>query len=173
MAAWISARIPDRTQALPGIVEHRYGKGRVIYLAPRFGEIYARFAFPHWRRLLDTVLKRVAAAPAPIRVKAPLCVSAYAWEQTDKNRWVIHLINDLDETGRPRGRVYSAKNDAAGSLPRTRTIFVEDIELTVLKSGATKVELPLEGKRLRARKIRGGIAVNLKRMDQHALLVVS
>jgi hypothetical protein len=172
-AAWISARIPKATQAIPGIVEHRYGKGKVIYLAPRFGEIYARFPFPHWRRLFETALARVASRPAPIETDAPRSVSIYAWNQPAASRWVIHLINDLDESGRVRGRVYSEKNQSPDCVPRTRTIAIEDIEVTVRRPGISRVELPLEKKRLVVRKVRGGIRFTLKRLEQHALVVVS
>ncbi len=43
--AWIKPlHEPDvKVQALPGIVEHAFGKGKVIYVAPRIGQKYARF----------------------------------------------------------------------------------------------------------------------------------
>jgi len=157
---------------LPGIVENRFGKGRSIYISPRLGEIYARYPFMLWRRLVRKAMDRVASRPAPVEVTGPLCVTAYSWEQAGQNRWVIHLINDLDETGRPRGRMAFGKNDFYGSCPRTRLISAEGIDVTVRKAGATRAHLPLEGKELPVRKIKDGLKVRIRRMDQHAMIVV-
>lgn len=157
---------------LSGIVESRYGKGKVMYIASRLGETYARYPFLVWRRLVAEALKRVSPRPQPVEVKAPLCVTAYPWRQPEQNRWVIHLINDLDEMGRTRGRMGFGINDMPGSCPRTRTIPIEGIELTIRKPGATKASLPLEGKELKVRQVKGGIKVRIRRMEQHAMIVV-
>ena len=171
--AWIEALKAGRQQKIPGIVENRYGKGRAIYLSPRFGEIYARFPFLPWRRLLAEALDRVASRPAPVTVKAPLCVSIHTWEQPAQNRWVIHLLNDLDETGRPHGRMVFAPNDVAGSFPRTRTMSVRNVDVIIRKPGASRAELPLEGVELPVRKVKDGIKVRIRTLDQHAMIVVS
>jgi hypothetical protein len=171
--ATVRAHADPRRPVLPGIVASGYGKGKVLYIAARLGETYARYPFLIWRRLMAEALKRVTPRPAPVEVEAPLCVTSYAWEQPADNRWVIHLLNDLDETGRPRGRMSAGKNDMYGSCPRTRTVPVENIVLTLRKRDATRAFLPLEGKELKVRKVRDGIKVRLRRLDQHALIVVA
>lgn len=158
---------------LPGIVESRYGKGRVIYFAPRLGEIYARYPFPLWRRLLETAARRVAARPPDVEVRAPLCVTAYSWEQSTTGGWIIHLINELDETGRPRGRMPEGKNPLYGSLPRGGTVPVDHVEILVRKPGATRAELPLEGRALTVVPEDGALRILLGRLEQHSLVVVS
>jgi hypothetical protein len=121
---------------------------------------------------MQKALDRVAPAPAPVEVKAPLCVSAYAWEQPQNNRWVIHLLNDLDEAGRTRGRMGGGKNDFPGSRPREGTIPVEGIDVTIRKAGAKRAYLPLENQELPVRQVKGGIKVRIRRMDQHTMVVV-
>ncbi len=170
--ATIRAHADPKLPALAGIVESRYGKGKVVYVAARLGETYARYPFQLWRRLMAKALKIVSPRPQPVEVKAPLCVTAYAWDQPAQNRWVIHLLNDLDESGRPRGRMGSGKNDMYGSCPRTATVPVGGIEVTIRKAGATRVSLPLEGKDLKVRQVKGGIKVRINRMLQHAMLVI-
>ncbi len=159
--------------ALPGLVTRRYGRGRVVYLAPRFGELYARYPYAAWRNLLQAALDFVAPTPPPLEVDAPQCVNAYAWDQPASGRWMIHLINDLDETGRPRGRMGTQKNDQPGSYPRTRPIPVGPVDVLVRKPGARRVELPLEGRRLKATPVEGGLKVRLTTVGPHTLLAVS
>jgi hypothetical protein len=170
--AWIKSVVNLSAPAMPGIVENRFGAGRAIYIAPRLGEMYARYPYASWRRLMQKALDRVAPAPAPVEVKAPLCVSAYAWEQPQNNRWVIHLLNDLDEAGRTRGRMGGGKNDFPGSRPREGTIPVEGIDVTIRKAGAKRAYLPLENQELPVRQVKGGIKVRIRRMDQHTMVVV-
>jgi len=170
--ATIRAHADPQLPSLAGIVESRYGKGKVVYIATRLGETYARYPFLLWQRLMARALKCVAPRPQPVEVKAPLCVTAYSWDQPDQNRWVIHLLNDLDECGRPRGRMGTGKNDLYGSCPRTATVPVKGIEVTIRKPGATRVSLPLEGKELKVRPVKGGIKVRVNRMGQHVMLVI-
>ena len=56
-----------------------------------------------WRTLFKHALDNVAK-PSPIELDAPICVSIYHWLKEDGSI-VIHLINDLDENGRLRGRL--------------------------------------------------------------------
>jgi hypothetical protein len=44
--------------------------------------------------------------------------------------------------------------------------------VTVRRPGASKADLPLEGRRLPVKKIKGGIRFVVPRLDQHALIVV-
>ncbi len=159
----------------PAIVEHRFGRGRVIYLAWRFGEFYARMPHVPWRRVMETALRRVAAHPAPVEVLGPQCVSVASWIQKSQRRWVIHLINDLDENGRPRARMtpYDASPAWPGSQPRTRTIPVDGVELILRKRGLQKIELPLEGRTLQAKSTTDGYRVKVGRLGQHRLLVLT
>jgi hypothetical protein len=170
--AWLRPLAEGQTGQLPGIVESRYGKGRVIYLAPRLGESYARYPLLLWRRLLDTAVRRVAARPPDVEVRAPLCVTAYSWEQSTTGGWVIHLINDLDETGRPRGRMPQGRNPLYGSHPRGGSVPVDDVEIVVRKPGATRADLPLEGRMLPVTRQGDALRIRVGRLEQHSLVMV-
>lgn len=170
--AWVRPMVVGSTGRVPGIVESRYGKGKVIYLAPRFGEIYARYPFPLWRRLMDRAVREAAARLPPVEVRAPLCVTVYSWEQPERNRWVIHLINDLDQTGRPRGRMPEGKNQLYGSQPREGCIPVDGVDLVVRLPGAARAELPLEGRTLDVTRQDGALHIRIGRVEQHSLVVV-
>jgi len=167
----------DKRQRLPGIVENRYGKGKAIYICNRIGETYSRIPAELWRRLLSEAVRRVAARPPDVEVKAPQCVTQHAWEQAEHNRWIIHLINDLDESGRPRNRLPGehdqGKDRIPGCLPRSRTVPIHNVDVIIRKPGATRASLPLEGLDLPVRKLKDGIKVRIRKLDQHAMFVVS
>jgi len=170
--ASVGSTDPARSNRYPGIVRHGYGKGKVVYIAPCLGQIYARYPYTMWQRVLRHALDLVAPRPAGVAVSAPQCVTAYAWEQPPQRRWIVHLINDLDETGRPRGRMGAGRNDQAGSFPRTRTIPVDGVEVIVRKPGATRASLPLEGRELAVAQRDGALHIQVGRVDQHTLIVV-
>jgi hypothetical protein len=87
---------------------------------------------------------------------------------------VIHLINDLDETGRPRGRLSSEKDEVNHPMaaPRTRVIPVGGLQVLVRKPGATAARLPLEKRSLEARPTKDGLLVEVGCIEQHLMLVV-
>ncbi len=63
-------------------------------------------------------------------------------------------------------------NDMPGSRPREGTVSVGPIDVTVRKPSAARAYLPLEGIDLPVRKVKGGIKLRLRRIDQHAMIVV-
>jgi hypothetical protein len=154
-------------------VESRYGKGKVIYLAPRLGEIYARYPFPLWRRIMGRAVREAASRLPPVEVNAPLPVTVYSWEQPDKGRWVIHLINDLDQTGRPRGRMPEGTNALYGSRPREGCVPIDGVELIVRKPGATKTALPLEARVPQTAQDDDALRIEVGRVEQHCMVTVS
>jgi hypothetical protein len=162
----------DASERAPGIVESRYGKGKVIYLSPRLGEIYARYPYPLWRRMMDRAVREAASRPPPVEVRAPLPVTVYSWEQPDEGRWVIHLINDLDQTGRPRGRMPENENALYGSRPREGCMPVDGVELIVRKPGATGADLPLENRSLETTSEGDAMRIHVGRVAQHSLITV-
>ncbi len=174
VVAWMRPLRSGIQERFPGIVLSRHGKGRVVYLAPRLGEIYARYPFPVWRRILERAVREATATPPPVEVLAPLSVTLYVWEQAAENRWIIHLINDLDQTGRPRGRMAEGTNPLYGSQPREGAIPVEGVELLVRRPGSRLAELPLENRTLgMTREADGALRIRVGRLVQHAMVVVS
>lgn len=158
----------------PGIVENTFGKGKTVYVSQRFGETYGRLPFPVWRRVMERALAYVAPRPPPIEVKAPLSVSVALWEQPQaKGRWVIHLLNDLDVTGRPAARGYGGlKTGKTGARPREGVLPVDGVEVMVRKPGATHAYAPLTGKPFATEGRGDGLLIRVGRVEQHALVVV-
>jgi hypothetical protein len=87
--------------SFPAIVARRFGKGKVVYLAPGVDAALWSYSFPYQRRLLARALEWAAAAPPKIRVQAPMCVQAAFYEQqrAGRRQAVIHLYNNLNTTG--------------------------------------------------------------------------
>ena len=75
----------------------------------------------------------------------------------------MHLINDLDETGRPRVRMTLAGDVStwSGNQPRTKIIPVDGVELLVRRPDATEAYLPLENRQLPVEKTDQGLRVKV------------
>ncbi len=100
-AAVVMGLIPEgQDKSLPAPVVQSYGKGRVIYLAAAVDAAMWSYAYPYQRRLLARGIAWAAAKPAPVSVKAPMCVQATYFQQTDKHsrRLIVHLFNGMNTT---------------------------------------------------------------------------
>ncbi len=86
----------------------------------------------------------------------------------------MHLINDLDETGRPRVRMTLAGDVStwSGNQPRTKIIPVDGVELLVRRPDATEAYLPLENRQLPVEKTDQGLRVKVGRVEQHSMIVI-
>ena len=90
----------EGSAAVPGIVAHTYGRGRVVYLAGGFDSAYYLYAYPYQRLLLKNAIDWAASSPAPISVEAPMCVHTTMMRQLAGNseRLIVHLYSDLNTT---------------------------------------------------------------------------
>lgn len=166
--------MPPKGPAWPAVVQNTFGKGKVVYISTRFGETYARLPFPLWRKVMELALKFVSPTQQPIEVKAPACVTVKAWEQPQENgRWVIHLLNDLDATGRAAGRGYGGLNNGrANARPREGTVPVDNVEILVRKDGAKSARLVPQNCALKVEQVDGGLLIKPGPLDMHTMIVV-
>jgi hypothetical protein len=96
----------ETDQRLPGVIQHQFGKGRVVYFATGVDAALWSYAYPYQRRLLARALEWAAGGSPPVAVHAPMCVQASYFVQSKNgdNRTVIHFFNGLNTTanhGRP------------------------------------------------------------------------
>jgi type 1 glutamine amidotransferase len=77
----------------PAILANKYGRGRAVYFSAQVGAMYAMDSYWEARKLIANAVRWAAAAPAPVEVDAPVCIELTTWDQDDKNRRVIHLVN--------------------------------------------------------------------------------
>ena len=70
----------------------------MAYFAAGLDAALWSYAYPYQRRLLARAVEWAAREPAPLRVKAPLCVQATSWTQDDGKRLIVHLFNGINTT---------------------------------------------------------------------------
>lgn len=163
----VAGMTPDgESRQLPGIVARQFGKGRVVYFAAGLDAAMWSYAYPYQRRMLARSLAWAARAPAPIAVKAPMCVQATCYRQADRNgrRVIVHLFNGINTTanhGLP-----------AADVPlREEVVPIHDIEIRFTGKTPRSFHLEPGSHRLDARRDGDATVVVVPRLDVHAILV--
>ncbi len=153
--------------ALPGVVTHAHGKGRVAYLAAGFDSAYYLYPYPYQRLILKNAIQWAAAAPAPMTVEAPMCVHTTLMRQVkpDGERLIVHLFNDLNTT-------------AHHALPvddvplREEVVPIHDVRLTFAPGYRfRRIHLEPEGKELEIIKTAEGTVVVVPRLEVHSMVI--
>lgn len=152
--------------ALPGIVTHPYGKGRVVYMPAGFDSAYYLYAYPYHRLLLAQAIRQVAPAPFGITVEAPMCVHTTFLRQkkASQSRLVVHLYNDLNSTAG------HAKPDDDVPL-REEVIPIHSIRVRFAGYRITRVHLEPEAKPLPMTRTKEGWEVVVPALNIHSMVV--
>ena len=155
---------------MPGVITHKYGRGRVVYLAAGFDAAYYLYSYPYQRLILKHAIQWSADGPQPVTVEAPMCVHATLMRQTRKTsagdeRLVLHLFSDLNTT-------------AHHALPvddvplREEVVPIHNIRLMFAPGYRfRKVHLEPEGLDLKFEATAQGTTVTVPRLDVHAMVV--
>lgn len=153
--------------AMPAVVARSHGKGRVVYLPAGLDAAYYLYPYPYQRLVLKHAIEWAAAAPAPLRVEAPMCVHATFFRQQKPgiDRLLVHLFNDLNTTA-----FHALPND---DVPlREEVVPISDIKLTFdPKYRIRRVHLEPQGTELRTEPIDGKIRVVVPRLELHSIVV--
>ncbi|HEV3345173.1 MAG TPA: alpha-amylase family protein [Pirellulales bacterium] len=85
-------------EPMPAIVARSFGRGKVVYLAAAIDAALWSYAYPYQRRLLARSLEWAAREPPPLEVKAPLCVQATYFLQSDQagKRLIVQFFNGIN-----------------------------------------------------------------------------
>ena len=163
---WIrDASGPDANE-WPAVVVRKHGKGKVVYLAAGFDAAYYLYSYPYQRLVLKSAVEWAAASPAPVTLKAPMCVQMNVTRQTKggKDRLVIHLFNNVNTTG----------NHAlpADDVPlREETIPIHDIQVRLGPYRPTRIRLEPEGIDLKIERTAEGTSATVPRLRVHSMVV--
>jgi hypothetical protein len=149
-------------------VAHRFGKGRVVYLAAGFDAANYLYAYPYQRLVLRHAIDWAAAERPPVTVEAPMCVHATLMRQSaggGAERLVAHLYSDLNTTA------FHAL--PADDVPlREEAVPIHDIQLTFHpRYRFRKVHLEPEGRELATSRTPEGTRVVVPRLDIHTMVV--
>jgi hypothetical protein len=151
---------------VPAAVLRSFGAGRVAYFPAAIDAALWSYAYPYQRRLLVRAIEWAARHPAPIAVKAPLCVQATHLTQTDKKgrRIVLHLFNGVNTTanhGLP-----------AMDVPlREEVIAIHGIEVRFAKDAPKHFRCEPGGREVQVRRDGEAAIVQLPPLEIHAMLV--
>ena len=162
---YLQPRAGAKGEAVPAILTHQYGAGRVVLFAAGMDAANYLTPYPYYREALRAAIEHVASAPPPVRVKAPMCVHAVVTRQTrDGERLVIHLYNDVNTTafhGLP-----------ADDVPlREEVIPIHDIGITLDGYNIRRCHVEPEGIELTIT-LEGNLQrVTIPRLDIHTLVV--
>jgi hypothetical protein len=151
---------------LPMLIQRSFGAGRVAYFAGAVDAALWSYAYPYQRRMLSSAIGWAASKPAPISVKAPMCVQAGYFEQNDKagRRVVVHLFNGVN----------TAANHGlpAADVPlREETIPIHGIEVTFHRDAAGRFHWEPGGKNLEARRNGETVVVTAPVLEVHGMVV--
>ena len=148
----------------PFIVLNKSAEGRSVYVAADLGQAYFLAPYQYQRRLISNAVRWAASQPPSIAVKAPLCVQAAFYTQSDGGRSVVHLLNEVNTSA---NRAIPENNPSQ----REETVPIAGITVGVSSPGITTafeepghVPLPL-------RRTATGVEVTLPRLDVHTMIV--
>ena len=150
----------------PAAVLRSFGAGRVAYFPAAVDAALWSYAYPYQRRLLIRAIEWAARHPAPILVKAPLCVQATYFTQADKQgrRTVLHFFNGVNTTanhGLP-----------AMDVPlREEVIPIHGIEVRFAKDAPKRFRCEPGGREVQVRREGDTVIVQLPPLEIHAMLV--
>lgn len=152
--------------AAPAAVARQVGKGRVVYLAAALDAALWSYAYPYQRVLLTRAVQWAARAPAPVSVRAPLCVQVthFVQEVGKRRRLVLHFFNGVNTTGN--------HGLPAMDVPlREETIPVHGIEVVFHGLSPGKLLCEPGGRAVEVRRRGKDTTVTLPPLDVHCVLV--
>ncbi len=147
----------------PGVVENKFGAGKVIYFPADLTWSYFRLGDPHAGGLLEQAIREAAGTPPPVEVVAPSIVQATPFVQG--KRVVVHLLNDISSLGR-------SQNVKGESLrERTEVLPIHDITVTFHDPRLQRFTLIPGGTVLQVEQTPHGQVVKVPPLQVHAMVV--
>jgi hypothetical protein len=164
--ATVRTKDSAKAEELPAVVSHRFGKGKVVYLAAGIDAAHYALSYPYYRVVLAQAMRHAAASAPPVEVAAPMCVHAVTVRQKrDGERLVIHLFNDLNTT--------AGHGHPAEEVPlREEVIPIHDIGVTLTGYKVKSVRQEPEGKELEAKRTGDAITFTVPKLRVHTMAVV-
>jgi hypothetical protein len=150
----------------PAAVLRRVGKGRVAYFAAAVDAALWSYAYPYQRILLTRAIEWAGRTPAPISIRAPMCVHVTHFVQQvgKRRRLVLHFFNGVNTTanhGLP-----------AADVPlREEVIEVHGAEVTFHGAAPKKLVCEPGGRAVEARRLGKDTVVKLPPLEVHFVLV--
>ena len=159
---------PAGSPASPALLTRLVGKGKVVYFAAGIDSAYYLYPYPYQRILLANSVRWAARKPAPVVLKAPMCVHSTVMRQEaeDHDRLVIHLYNDANSTA------FHALPDSDVPL-REEVLPIHEIEISLRPDFAIqKAHFEPGGQILPILETDHGSTIQVPRLDVHAMVII-
>lgn len=150
----------------PFLLLSEHGKGRVAYFTAAVDQSYFVIPYQYQRPLLVNAVRWATQKRKPlVEVEAPLCVQATYYEQKEKNRLVIHLLNEANTTA---DRALPESNPPM----REEILPVRGCKLRIQGFQPELVTWEPEGTRLETTTENGNTQVALPELGLHGMVVL-
>jgi hypothetical protein len=144
----------------PALLVREFGKGRVVYLPGRLDSSYSNWADAAFPKLMAAAVDWVCHGEVPVRVGGEGLVGVTLFEQPQRNRWLVHLVN------------FSA--DWSASYDELKPMA--NVGLTVRPPQGKQVRSAravLAGQDLPLRTSGGVVSVTLPRLEEYEIVAVT
>ena len=88
----------------PAICINKFGKGKAVYLAGSFGEMYNEYSPPEYRKLIIDMLNKILEPQIEIE-GAPTSLEVVIRKKEDTGHLLLHLINFTGGMTRPIDKI--------------------------------------------------------------------
>jgi len=163
--ATVQPKDAAKGEAIPAVVEHALGAGRVVYFAAGIDAAHYALSYPYYRIVLAEAMRHAAAEPPPVEVTAPMCVHAVAMrQQKNGERLVVHLFNDISTT--------AGHGHPAEEVPlREEVLPIHDIRIRFHRRDIKSIHLEPGAFPLEMVKVDKGIEVRVPKLAIHSMVV--
>ncbi len=101
----LRGRYTELTQKIsPAICFNKFGKGKAIYLAGSFGEMYFEYSPPEYRKLIMAMLNKILKPQIEIE-GVPPSLEVVIRRKNDTNYLLLHLVNYTNGMTRPIDKI--------------------------------------------------------------------
>ncbi len=151
---------------LPAVVSHKFGAGKVVYLAAGIDAAHYSSSYPYYRLVLTGAVRAVASTPPPVEINAPMCVQVNTVRQAKNGeRLVIHLFNDVNTT--------AGHGHPAEEVPlREEVIPIHDIEIKLRGYNVKEVRQEPGAQGLKFTKTGDVVTFTVPKLRVHTMAVV-
>jgi hypothetical protein len=166
----------DVNEGSPVYIIGTYGKGKVVYFPMGLEKHCYNYGDPYARKMICNALLNTARNKPSVIVDAPKMLQTVFYEQKDKNRIVIHLLNDQSSYGRhslhwEEGFGTTIKTHAYPQ--REEIIPLHDLVSVIINCDGVKgVRQEPEHIELEMQKIAGGVKAKVPVVYLHSMVIV-
>jgi hypothetical protein len=171
----------------PAIIASEFGDGRVVYFPASIDKGFFFYPDAYMRQMLANATRWAAHdSPPPVEVRGPLILTATFRRQAEKNRILVHLLNQGSSWGQhsiyqklaalpaelEKQWGFPNQSELRGVWPvREEVIPLSRIEITCRVPGITNATLQPGNRVLPLSNTNDGVTTTVDNLEMHAIVV--